>query len=175
MAELATLGTLAQVASIGGTIFSVMGAVQQGQEADARAKYEAKVQEQQADEAVASSQRDAMERYRQGQYLLSQQRAAIAGAGGNLDDPSVIKMMGDTAGETALSAETAMYRGEQQARGYNDAAEVSRYEGKAAKRASMFNAAGALFSGVTSMYDRFGSPAKGASAKGIRTPYGSYG
>lgn len=176
MAELAAIGSIVSgIAGVAGTIMSVSGALQQGKDAEAKAKYEAKVQEQQADEAQAASQREASEKYRQGQYMLSQQRAAIAGSGGSVNDPSVIDMMGETAGETALSAETSIYKGEQQARGYNDAAKVSRYEGKAARRASYYNAAGALFSGVTSMFSRFGAPQKSAPAKSVRTPYGSYG
>lgn len=152
--------TLALLAGGIGTGIQALGTIRAGKDADAKAQYEAKVQEQQSDEAKAASQRDAAAQYRQGQQLLSQQRAAIAGSGGSIADPSVIDLMGDTAGEARLAADTEIYKGEQQARGYNDAAVNSRISGKNAKTAAYIGAAGSLFSGVSSMYSRFGQQAK---------------
>lgn len=143
-----------------GTGIQVIGNVQAGREAQARANYEAKVQEQQADEAYASAQREAAEKYRKGRIMLSEQRAGIAGSGGSLADPSVLDIMGDTAGEIDLAARTDIYRGDQQARGYNDAAVVSRISGENARRAATINAAGSLFSGVSNMFSRFGQQAR---------------
>lgn len=143
-----------------GTGIQVLGTIKAGNDADAKAQYEAKVQEQQADEAKAASQRDAAAQYRQGNQILSQQRAAIAGSGGSLTDPSVLDLMGDTAAEADLAGRTEIYKGEQQSRGYNDAAKNSRISGKNAKTAAYIGAAGSLFSGVSSMYSRFGQQAK---------------
>lgn len=157
------MGFLAGLAPILGGIgtgIQVLGTIKAGNDADARAQYEAKVQEQQADEAKAASQRDAAAQYRQGQQILSQQRAGIAGSGGSLADASVIDLMGDTAAESDLAARTENYKGEQQARGYNDAAKNSRISGRNARTASYLSAAGGLFSGVSSMYSRFGQQAK---------------
>lgn len=154
------LAGLAPILGAVGTGIQVLGTIKAGNDADAKAQYEAKVQEQQADEAKAASQRDAASQYRQGQQLLSQQRAAIAGSGGSLSDPSVIDLMGDTAGEARLAADTELYKGEQQSRGYNDAAKNSRISGKNAKTAAYISAAGGLFSGVSSMYSRFGQQAR---------------
>ncbi|AXV15122.1 hypothetical protein CYG48_05055 [Neorhizobium sp. SOG26] len=152
--------TLALIAGGIGTAVQTFGTIQAGREANARAQYEAKVQEQQADEAYAASQRDAAEKYRQGRLMLSQQRAAIAGSGGDLTDPSVLDIMGDTAAEIDLAARTDIYKGDQQARGYNDAAKNSRISGKNALNASYISAAGSLFSGVSNMYSRFGQQAR---------------
>lgn len=152
--------TLALIAGGIGTAVQTFGTIKAGKDADAKAQYEAKVQEQQADEAKAASQRDAAAQHRQGQQLLSQQRAAIAGSGGSLADPSVIDLMGDTSAEVELAKETELFKGEQQSRGYNDAAKNSRISGKNAKTAAYISAAGGLFSGVSSMYSRFGQQAK---------------
>ena len=157
------MGFLAGLAPIIGGIgtgVQILGTIQAGREADAKAQYEAKVQEQQADEATASSQRSAAEQHRQGQFLLSQQRAAIAGSGGSLADASVLDLMGDTAAEADLAARTEIYKGDQQSRGYNDAAKVSRISGRNARNASYISAAGSLFSGVSNMYSRFGQQAR---------------
>lgn len=168
------MGALAGLAPIFGAIgtgISVLGTIQAGREAEAQANYQAKVQEMQADEAQAASQRDAAEKYRQGRLMLSQQRAAIAGSGGALDDPSVIDIMADTDAEADLAARTDIYRGEQQARGYNDAAVNSRISGQNARKASYISAAGNLFSGVSNMYSRFGQQAKtSATASGSTRP-----
>lgn len=163
--------TLALIAGGIGTAVSTLGTIQAGREAKAQADYQAKVQEMQADESVASSQRDAAEKYRQGRLIASQQRAAIAGSGGDLTDPSVIDIMADTDFETDLAARTDIYRGEQQARGLNDAAVNSRISGKNAQKASYISAAGNLFSGVSNMYSRFGQQARTtATASGSTRP-----
>lgn len=154
------LGVIGKVAAVGGTILQVAGTMQAGREEKARLQYEEKVQEQQADEALAASQRDAASRYREGRLLLSQQRAAIAGSGGNITDASVIDLMGDTAAEADLAARTEIYKGEQQSRGYNDAAKVAGVNADNAMRRARWQAAGQLFSGVSSMYSRFGQQAK---------------
>lgn len=157
------MGALAGLAPIFGAIgtgISVLGTIQQGREAKAQAEYQATVQEMQADEAQAASQRDAAETYRKGQIMLGDQRAAIAASGGSLTDPSVIDIMGDTAAEIDLAARTDIYKGEQQARGYNDAAVNSRISGQNALKASYIGAAGGLFSGISNMYSRFGQQAR---------------
>jgi hypothetical protein len=168
------LTAVSTIATIGGTILSVSGAMQQGKEEKARFQYEQKVAAQQADEAQAASQREAMARYREGRMLLSQQQAAIAGSGGSLSDPSVIDIMDDTKEQITLAAQTDIYRGDQQARGYNDAAEVADYDAQNAMRKARLNAMSNLFSGVSSMFDRFGQSSMKPKAGGssVALPYG---
>jgi len=168
------LGALGAVAGIAGTVMQVKGTMEQGKEDRNRYQYEQKVQEQQADEALASAQRDAAQRYKEGNLLLSQQRAAIAGSGGDLSDPSVIKLMGDTADATAYAGQSEIYKGQQQSRGYDDAAEVAGYNASASMRAARIAATGQLFSGVSSLFSRFGSPAssKLGATSGVTLPYG---
>ncbi|WP_092583996.1 hypothetical protein [Rhizobium mongolense] len=149
------------------------GTLQQGEEAEARYQYEQKVQQQQADEAEAASQRDAAQRYKQGAFLESQQRAAIAGSGGDLSDPSVIDLMDDTREATAYAAGSEIYKGKQQARGYNDAAKVAGINADNAMKAAQIGAVGGLFSGVSSMFSRFGQQSKKiAPASSVLLPYG---
>lgn len=170
--ELAALGTLAKVASIGGTIMSTLGAIQQGQEQKARFQYEQKVAEQQGREAEAASQRDAMARHREGRFLLSQQRAGIA-ATGSIGDDSVIDLMGDTQDQIVLAGDTEIYKGQQQKRGYQDAAAVAGFNAKNAMKAAYLNAGATLFDGVSTMYSRFGQQAKKtAPTSSVQIPYG---
>ena len=166
------MGFLTPVLGALGTVMSVAGTMEEGREQKARFQYDQKVAAQQADEATAASQRDAMARYREGRYLLSQQQAAIAGSGGNLTDPSVMDVMGDTTERVTLAAQTDIYKGEQQARGYNDAAKVAGYNAESAMRAARIKAAGELFSGMSSILSRFGEPNKKAEkAPSSELPY----
>lgn len=164
--------TIAAIAGAAGTALQVAGTIKQGQEQKAQYEYQQKVQSQQADEAQAASQREAAERYRQGQAILSQQRAAIAGSGGDLSDPSVIKAMDNTEDQINYSADSEIYKGEQQARGYNDAAKVAGINADNAVSASWLNAGASLFSGVSNMYTRFGKPATKQTATTVALPYG---
>lgn len=167
------IGSIGQIAAIGGTILSAAGAIQQGREMKARYEYEQKVHRQQADEAEASSQRDAIARRREGNFLLSRQRAALAGSGGSLTDPSVIDLMGDTNEQVELAVDTDIYKGQQQAKGYNDAAAVAGVNANSAMQAARLNALGSIFDGVSSMYTRFGQPQKKpTTASGVQLPYG---
>lgn len=150
---------IAGLASAAGTVVSAMGSIQAGKDAQEKAEYEAEVQEMQADEAVAGSQRDAASRNREGQLLLSQARAAAAASGG-VSDPSVIDAMGGIAEQTAYNREAEIFKGEQQSRGYNDAAAVSRVDGARARAAGTMGAIGTIFGGVSSMYSRFGQQAR---------------
>lgn len=164
---------IAGLAGAAGTVVQTLGTLQAGREEQARFQYEQKVQRQQADEAQASSQRDAAARYREGEFILSQQRAGIAGGGGSLADASVIDLMGDTAAEADLAARTEIYKGEQQARGYNDAAKISGINAKNAMNRAKWQAAGGLFAGVSNMYSRFGQQARAtAPASGSNLIYG---
>lgn len=168
------MGALAGLAPILGAIgtgIQVLGTIQAGREAKARYAYEAKVQRQQADEAEAASQRDAQQRYREGQMILSQQRAAIAGSGGDLTDPSVIDLMDDTKDQVIYAADSDIYKGKQQAAGFNDAAKISKINGDNAMKAAWLNAGANLFAGVSNMYSRFGQQAQRTStASGSTAP-----
>jgi hypothetical protein len=165
------LGVIGKVAAVGGTLLQVAGTMQAGREQEARFNYEQKVQQQQADEAEAASQRDAAERYREGRFMLSQQRAAIAGSGGSITDPSVIDLMGDTQGRTTLAAQTDIYKGQQQARGYNDAAKVAGINASNSMSAARLRAGASLFAGVSDMYSRFGQQARQSqTATGTTAP-----
>lgn len=152
---MAVLGTIATIA---GTALSVIGTISAGAQQSAAYKYQAQQDKIAADEAKASSQREAAAQRRQGDLVLSRQRAAIAANGGNTAEPSVIDVMADTGTEADLAARTQLFKGEEQSRGYKDAATIAGINASNARTNSYFGAAGDLFKGVTSFYDRFGAP-----------------
>jgi hypothetical protein len=165
--------SLGQTAALVGTGISALGTIAAGKHQQASLEFQQKQAEQQENEARAASQRDAEARRREGRLIQSRQRAAIAGSGGSIADASVLDLMADTAEATDLAARTDLYRGEQQARGYRDAAKVAGIDAKNAMSAAYLGAAGGLFSGVSNMYSRFGQQQKKtATAPAVALPYG---
>jgi hypothetical protein len=152
------MGVLATIASIAGTALSVVGTISAGAQQSAAYKYQAQQDKIAADEAKASSQREAAAQTRQGELIMSRQRAAVAAGGGNTAEPSVIDVMADTGAQADLAARTQLFKGEEQSRGYQDAATIAGINASNARTNSYFGAAGDLFKGITSMYDRFGAP-----------------
>lgn len=169
---MADFGLTAILGAIG-TATSVVGTLAAGAQQKKRFEFEQKVAEQQADEASAASQRDAQARYREGRLIASQQRAQIAGSGGSVADQGVIDLMGDTQERVTLAAQTDIYKGEQQKRGFNDAAKIAGINAENSMSQAWLNAGGQLFSGISSMYSRFGQQQKqGAAASKVALPYG---
>ena len=130
----------------------------QGQYQQAAAVYEANQLEQQANEARALAQQEAVRRRREGELLLSRQ-VAVAAAQGGAADPSVLTLYGDTFEETELAAGTEIYKGETRARGLIESANIRRYEGEqaviagniqaqAAQTAGRYQSIGSILSGI---------------------------
>ena len=69
-----------------------------------------------AGQAIAAGQMGAQEQRRQGALINSRAQALAAASGGGALDPTVVRIMANNAGETALRANIALYQGEEQAR-----------------------------------------------------------
>lgn len=154
-----TAGTLATVASTVGTGLSIAGKLKQGRDARDSLNYQSRIQEQNADLALASGQRAAQDRHRQGELIKSRQRAVAAASGGG-SDQSVINMMGLTEFETKLAADTEIFNAEQQARGFEDQAEVARVNARRSGINGTLNALGTAAGGAASMFGRFAARQK---------------
>lgn len=141
--------------TIASTAFSAVGTLVEGAAAGRTAEFEARQREQQAKEARAVSQREALEKRREQRLLESAQLARAAAVGG-ASDPSVIDIFADTAERGELAVQTALYAGETQARGLETAAEVRRFEGRQARLASLIGAGTDILSGGAGLYENFG-------------------
>lgn len=137
MAELALIGTL----------ISAGGSIVQGISANDAAQTEAAQMEERGKEDFAASQREAIDKRREGRLVNSRQQALAAASGAGADAPTIVKLMTDTAGQAEYNAASTMFGGLQRRAGMNDSARARRKEGQAAMIGSVFDAAGTALSG----------------------------
>lgn len=188
MEFIATAGALA---NIGGTIAGMgataasrktaiqagalaqQGAAFEGQAAVDSANYRATQLRQQAQEARASQQRAALETQRKGGLVQSTLRARAAAGGGGATDNTVLNLAGQIAGRTEYESLLEMFKGENAARGLEDAANAAIYQGQVAKRGSEYKAAGygyqtagTIAQSAGSMAQQFGSLVSGVAGLG---------
>ena len=123
---------------------SAAGTVASGVAANNNAKYEAQQMDMRAKEEVASSQRDAIAKRREGDLINSraQALAAASGGGAGSDAPTIIKLMSQTTGESEYNAQTSMYGGQSRAAGLMDSAKGRRAQGKSTLLGSVFSGFG---------------------------------
>lgn len=164
-----TMAIMSLAAGAIGTGVSVMGAMQQGKAAQAQAKYQAAVSENNA--ATARMQAaDALERGKieEQQHrtkvtrLLGEQRANIAASGFELGDMTSQDIFGDTAALGELDALNIRNNAKREAWGYevqagnfNADASLSRMSGRNSRTASMWQAGGDLLSGASKFANNY--------------------
>lgn len=147
---------MAQALAVAGPLVSAGGTIL-GARSEAKAlKKEAQQLEIQAGTERAISQRSAMEERRQARLVASRGLAVAAASGGGADDPTVVNMLANIEGEGEYRALTALYNGEEEARGLEGQAKARRKEAKNVKTASYFKAASTILSAGSSMHDRYG-------------------
>ena len=162
--------------ALAGAVLSAVGSIQQGRAADRAARFQAKQLEQRAKTERAVSQRQALEKKRQ--IDLAQSRArTLAGAGGTaLSSPTLSNIFGGLESEADYAFTSEIAAGENRALGTELGAATARLEGKNAKRAGMFEAAGKLGSFAASgsgqsLYEKYG----GGTNDVAQTPKINYG
>lgn len=145
-----------------GTIQAADAQKMAGQATRDSSYYTGSILDQQAGQTRASSQRKA------DQERLNATRAgsrvqAIAAANGGASDPSVLKIQSDIAGQGEYNALSALYTGEERARGLETEANLKRYEGDAAvagaamkSQAAMYSGFGTMMSSGGSLYSKYG-------------------
>lgn len=122
--------TGAQALSAIGTTAGLIGTIGSGVAANRAAQQQALNEEAQGKEELAASQRDAQQKRREGALLASRQQALAAASGGGADDPTIVKLMTDTASNADLNARSSMYGGISRQMGLNSSAKARRTTGK---------------------------------------------
>ncbi|MGQ4813030.1 hypothetical protein GOZ96_04715 [Agrobacterium vitis] len=128
---------------IGGLIGGA-GSIAQGAAANQQAKQQALNMEAQGKQELASSQQQAFQQKEQGNLMLSKQQALSAASGGGADDPTILKIMGDTAQQSAVNVRNTTVSGQQAMANANSSASNMRKQGQASFLGSVFNAAGSM-------------------------------
>lgn len=146
---------MSQVLAIGGKLVEGVGSIVGGNSQAKQLKSEAKQLERNAGLERATSQRQSIEERRQAELASSRALALAAASGGGADDPTVVNTIADIEGEGEYRALTALYNGDQSARGMEDEAAARRKEAKNIKRASIFKAVGSVLSAGSSLMDRY--------------------
>lgn len=153
-----------------GSILSLVGTLSQasamkaaGKASETIAMSQAKAMEQQAGQERASSQREALEARRQAKLVQSRARALAAAGGGDTSDPTVVNLLGDIDTEGELRALTALYQGEEKAKGLEYQAQVTKMGGiadynvaKSKANAALVSTAGSIISQGSSLYAKYG-------------------
>jgi hypothetical protein len=166
----------ATVLSIGGSVLSGLGQMQAGKAANANAKFQAAQMEQQAGQERASSQRQAIAERRQANIMQSNAQASAAASGGGATDPTVLNITGNLAKEGEYNALSALFAGEERARGQELQATSTRMQGKQAKKQGMISGISTIIGGSASAYSKYSpAPATGtvgtAGVGGTRAPW----
>lgn len=143
------------VLTVGGAALSAGGSIIAANSKAKELRREADQLDAQAGLDRASSQRQAMDERRSARLLQSTGLARAAASGGGADDPTVVNLLAGIEGEGEYRALTAMYEGEEEARGKEAQAAANRRGAKATKKAGLIGAAGTILSAGGSMFNRY--------------------
>ena len=168
----------AAAAMVASTVLSVASSIGQGKaqadaaKAEARstqqvAQYNATQLRQQAGQERATAQRAAIEQRRRGRLARSRAVNLAGASGAGVDDPTVVNILGDLAGEGEYNALAELYSGEETAKGLEAQAaaglaegdmmaSAARIRGRAARRAGSIDATGTELSSGSSFFDKYG-------------------
>jgi hypothetical protein len=154
-------GGIATAALIGiSTAVQAASTIAQGNAQKTAMNYQAAQLDQQAGQTRATSQRQAIEQQRTGAYALSRAQAVSAASGADPNSPTTENIEGNLAGESEYNQLTALFNGEERARGQEQQSQTDVYQGSLDKRASLYKAAGTIAQGGETLYSKygFGSP-----------------
>lgn len=144
----ATLGAL-------GTGVSALGAIAQGNAAEAEGNYLARQQEMKANEERSIGQQKMLRKRAEAERLQSTLIARAAASGGDTTDAGLVRLGGDIAEEGEFQALNEFVRGENAARGYLDMAKASRAKGAAAQRMAPLKAGMTILEGGSSLFGKY--------------------
>ena len=127
-----------------GGLLSAYGILEQGNAAYADAQFQATQYEGDISKVKAVSQKAFAETNRQAGLVQSRIIALAAASGASASDPGVINLVAKNKGFGAYQAALDLYKGEDEARSLQMRANVARYEGAQARRASRIGAVSEL-------------------------------
>jgi hypothetical protein len=146
---------------VAGAVISAIGAIRQGNAAEAAANYNAQVAEQNATASRQQAAAHAQQLDRENYLRLGAIRAAQGHSGGDSGQGSVLDVLGDAAAQGELDKQNALYNGEMQARGYTNTATLDTFSGQTAKTGGYLKAGSELLSGSANAYTSYNKLSRG--------------
>jgi len=149
----AAVGGVGNALALASTVAGVGGSLLQGQAAKKQANFEADQAQKAGAEKLAASTRQAEDTRRKTNILMSNEKAAAAADGGGTTNPTILDIIGDTAGRGEFLANSDIYDGQAAQSSAKDQASIARARGKNAQMASYFDAAATGLKGGKSFWD----------------------
>lgn len=144
-------------AQIVGTVSSAVGAHNAGEAAKSEATQVANQNNQNANNALGVASENAFQQTQATKYALSNAQAAAAAGGGGATDPTVNTVMNTIAGQGKYRSMIDMYNGQSKAQADRSAGTAAMFGGQQAARAGNMKAGSDLFSGGSSLFDKYGN------------------
>ena len=138
--------------AIGGTVLSAGSAIMGGKAAKEAADYEAQQMDAQGDSQMAAASLKAFETAKQGDILLSNQRAAQAGSGGTTSDAGAVEQHSELSRKIQCNTLSEVFAGERRRASLRKGANAKRIEGRNAQKSSYAKAASTVISGASNAY-----------------------
>lgn len=136
---------------VAGAAMSAMSAINQGRAAQAAAKYNASIAEQNSEVAREQTLLQVRQADRESYLRLGAIRAA-QGASGGKEAGSVLDVIADTAAQNEIERQDIVYRGALAQRGYQNTGTLDEMSGRAAGRSSYLTAGSELLQGAGNAY-----------------------
>ncbi len=157
-----------------GSAVSAVGTYAAGQTKKAADKYNAQVNENNAQMANQQAMAEAQKTRDRGRRLMGAQRAALSAAGVDIDSGSATDIQYDSSVQNELDALTALYKGKVSSNNSLASAQLDRYSATQAGQAGAIGAGGTLLSGAANAYGtysavnnpRFDSTSNGPTSNG---------
>lgn len=143
-----TVTAIALVASLAAAGVGAYSAIAQGQAAEDAAKFNAKVNENNAQAAANQAQFEAEQVRRRNVAILGRQKALFAKGGVTLSG-SAEDLLYDSVVQGELNVLSTLYAGDVQAGYYRSRAQIGLFEGANARTAGYYGAASAVLSGAS--------------------------
>lgn len=158
------LSGLATAAQVGAGVVGATAAVSNGMAANAAAKATARQQDAAAAESMRAGEEESDRQRRAGAAILSQQRIAMAANGVDVGSTAAIETLDATRQNIEDDAFAIRRTAAGQATGYSQQAANSRVQGRNARSAGMFEAAGTLLSTGAKVGAKYASWQRAAQA-----------
>jgi hypothetical protein len=132
------MASLSLISGLVGAAGTVLGGIAENR----RAQSEAEQMEARGKEEFAASQREAIDKRKEGELANSRVQALAAASGAGASNATITKLMTGIAGEADYNARTATFGGESRKRGLFDQASARRRSGRASLLGSVFGGFG---------------------------------